>query len=233
MRLCVSEWAWYVHWCTPCLNSVVRLWSSTLFGLLCLDVWLTEDLTNETKAVEDVLREEEGKGFCFCLVLEGFFVYVCAIETVQLEAAISFSCLTRAQCGQQGWIQECVFTLKIIFGFQNILCCRLFLVLSQTTDYLLVSCYSLMFNLFYFEEREVDCGGLQFVFSDLSWNHMFLIRFPSTVPFEFKNKMQASHETLPQFSTSNLFFSSVIPKREKQNGRQLGRSLLCFTTCLL
>lgn len=73
MRLCVSEWAWYVHWCTPCLNSVVRLWSSTLFGLLCLDVWLTEDLTNETKAVEDVLREEEGKGFCFCLVLEGFF----------------------------------------------------------------------------------------------------------------------------------------------------------------
>lgn len=136
MRLCVSEWAWYVHWCTPCLNSVVRLWSSTLFGLLCLDVWLTEDLTNETKAVEDVLREEEGKGFCFCLVLEGFFGYVCGIETVQLEAAISFSCLTRAQCGQQGWIQECVFTLKIIFGFQNILCCRLFLFcLSQLTIY--------------------------------------------------------------------------------------------------
>lgn len=144
----------------------------------------------------------------------GFFVYVCGIETVQLEAAISFSCLTRAQCGQQGWIQECVFTLKIIFGFQNILCCRLFLVLSQSTDYLLVSCYSQVV-LFW------RAGGrLWWTAACVFWpffrNHMFLIRFPSTVAFEFKNKMQASHETLAEFSTANLFFSSIIPKREKR-----------------
>lgn len=159
------------------------------------------------------------KAFVFVWFWRGFFVYVCAIETVQLEAAISFSCLTRAQRGQQGWIQEWVFTLKIIFGFQNILCCRLFLVLSQSTDYW----FHVIHRLFYFEEQEVDCGGLQLVFSDLFWNHVFLIRFPSTVAFEFKNKMQASHETLAKFSTSNLFFHQSYrrEKREWQAIRQI------------
>lgn len=142
MRLCVSEWAWYVHWCTPCLNSVVRLWSSTLFGLLCLDVWLTEDLTNETKAVEDVLREEEGKGFCFCLVLEGFF-WVCVWNrngsTGSCHQLQLFDTCTMRATGMNPGM---CFHTKDYFWFSEYSLLPTFLVLSQSTDYLLVSCYS-------------------------------------------------------------------------------------------
>ena len=38
------------------------------YAFLCLDIWLTEGLTNEADALEDVLREEEGKDFFGCLL---------------------------------------------------------------------------------------------------------------------------------------------------------------------